>query len=146
MLQNDLGLFFGIQILFFLAVPSVVMVWRLILGWKDGFMTMFKAPKGRMGISKRSPASALRFFLFDQTNYGYYMDVTQAVFSAISCIMFIAVAYSAYDPTSVQVRCSSRAATGGGSALLPNCPQRLHGTAQQARLSPTNTTPHPAGH
>lgn len=66
-------------------------------------MSMFKAPLGRHG-DRRSPASALRFFLFEQTKHGYYMDVTQAVFSAISCLMFIAVAYSAYDPVSVQVR------------------------------------------
>lgn len=30
------------------------------------------------------------------------MDIIQATFSAISCIMFISVAYSAYDPDSVQ--------------------------------------------
>lgn len=56
---------------------------------------------GRHG-NKRSPAAALRFFLFEQTKWGYWMDVTQATFSVISCLMFISVAYAAYDPESVQ--------------------------------------------
>jgi hypothetical protein len=60
-----------------------------------------QAPVGRHG-NRRSPASALRFYLFEQTRYGYYMDILQAVFSTISCLMFISVAYAAYDPDSVQ--------------------------------------------
>jgi hypothetical protein len=79
------------------------MVWRLLTAFSDGLLTVFKPPIGRRG-QQRSPASALRFFLFERSQYGYYMDIAQAVFSAISCIMFIAVAYSSYDPVSVQVR------------------------------------------
>ncbi len=128
------------------------MLWRLILGWKDGFMTMFKPPMGRMSATRRSPASALRFFLFEQTKYGYYMDVTQAVFSAISCIMFIAVAYSAYDPDSVQV-CPAKTwqADDGSAAGTGRLPPRGSWTALPAAApAPAHcltTPPHPsAGH
>jgi len=99
--SSDLWLFFGVQLLFFVVTPLGIMLWRLLLNWRSGFMAMFKAPVGRHG-NKRSPASALRFWLFEQTPYGYYMDIAQAAFSAISCIMFISVAYAAYDPDSVQ--------------------------------------------
>ncbi len=74
--QNDLALFFGVQALFFVITPVTIMLWRLQKGWKEGFMTMLRAPNGRTG-SKRSPASALRFFLFQQSSVGYYMDVAQ---------------------------------------------------------------------
>jgi hypothetical protein len=62
---------------------------------------MFEAPVGRHG-NQRSPAAALRFYLFEQTRIGFWMDILQACFSTVSCIMFIAVAYSSYDPDSVQ--------------------------------------------
>ena len=39
-------------------------------------MVMLKAPIGRVG-DKRSPAAALRFFLFQETSLGYYADVAQ---------------------------------------------------------------------
>jgi hypothetical protein len=44
-LQSDLGLFFGIQAFFFLITPAIIMVWRLLLNWRDGFMAMFKVRK-----------------------------------------------------------------------------------------------------
>jgi len=149
---DSFALFFGLQAVFFVLIPSMIMLWRFLLNWRqNGFMAMFKAPLGRVG-DKRSPASALRFFLFQETSLGYWADVaqvsrirrlghrtckvlgdrpiictfmhispifsltlgtltqhprtrlvvTQAVFSAISCIMFITVAYSAYDPEILQ--------------------------------------------
>lgn len=97
----DLELFFGVQALFFVVTPLTIMLWRLALNWKDGFLAMFAAPLGRKG-NVRTPSAALRFALFQQSSIGYTLDVTQAIFSAISCIMFICVAYSTYDPDSVQ--------------------------------------------
>jgi voltage-gated potassium channel len=98
---DDLTLFFLLQFMFFLLIPSMIVTWRLLFGWKRGLMAAIEAPIGRHG-NTRSPASALRFYLFEQTKVGYYMDITQAVLSTISCIMFIFVAYAAYDPEGVQ--------------------------------------------
>ena len=76
---NAYLLFFGLQLVFFVTMPCVIMLWRLVrnLGRKDlGFMVMLKAPLGRVG-DKRSPAAALRFFLFQETSLGYYADLAQ---------------------------------------------------------------------
>ena len=141
-------LFFGLQLVFFVTMPLIIMLWRLLRSARSkslGFMVMLKAPIGRIG-DKRSPAAALRFFLFQETSLGYYADLAQvrgwrrwpsssarllfflsrrraspppasapplppthparrcpqALFSAISCLMFIAVSYSAYDPEILQ--------------------------------------------
>ena len=72
-------LFFGLQLVFFIAMPLTIMLWRLARSARSkscGFMTMFKAPIGRVG-DKRSPAAALRFFLFQETPLGYYADLAQ---------------------------------------------------------------------
>lgn len=72
-------LFFGLQLVFFIAMPLTIMLWRLARSARSkscGFMTMFKAPIGRVG-DKRSPAAALRFFLFQETQLGYYADLAQ---------------------------------------------------------------------
>ena len=72
-------LFFGLQLVFFTAMPLTIMLWRLARSARSkscGFMTMFKAPIGRVG-DKRSPAAALRFFLFQETPLGYYADLAQ---------------------------------------------------------------------
>jgi len=60
-------------------MPLTIMLWRLARSARSkscGFMTMFKAPIGRVG-DKRSPAAALRFFLFQETQLGYYADLAQ---------------------------------------------------------------------
>jgi hypothetical protein len=72
-------LFFGLQLVFFVTMPLIIMLWRLLrsAGSKSlGFMVMLKAPIGRIG-DKRSPAAALRFFLFQETSLGYYADLAQ---------------------------------------------------------------------
>jgi hypothetical protein len=72
-------LFFGLQLAFFVTMPLVIMLWRAVRSLRSrsfGFMVMLKAPIGRVG-DKRSPAAALRFFLFQETSLGYYADVAQ---------------------------------------------------------------------
>lgn len=130
--SQDLGLFFGIQFLFFFVTPVGIMLWRLLWHWQEGFMTMFKAPIGRKGAT-RAPASALRFWLFNKTKYGYYMDVVQAAFSAISCIMFITVSYAAFDPEGVQVRCSACVSL-PAAASCPRCLAHTQAHAQAPDL------------
>jgi hypothetical protein len=74
--QNDLWLFFGVQSVIFVVIPSCIMAWRIVLRTKEGLSAALVAPIGRMG-DRRSPASALRFFLFHQTGLGYMLDVAQ---------------------------------------------------------------------
>ena len=52
------------------------MLWRVLLRHKEGLSAGLAAPIGRVG-DRRSPASALRFFLFQQTQLGYALDVLQ---------------------------------------------------------------------
>lgn len=138
----DLELFFGVQLLFFVMTPVTIMLWRLALNWKDGFTAMFRAPLGRQG-NVRTPSAALRFALFQQTGIGYTLDVTQAVFSAISCFMFICVAYSTYDPESVQVRAGS--ASAARSHLFAPTAPRFHCSARPLlRIYPTPRSLHTA--
>ena len=99
---DDLTLFFCLQLFFFLLTPVIIMSWRLLLGGRaKGLHVVVEAPIGRHG-NQRSPAAALRFYLFEQTRIGYWMDITQAALSTVSCIMFIFVAYASYDPEGVQ--------------------------------------------
>ena len=75
----DYYLFFGLQLVFFVTVPLTIMLWRLARSARNkscGFMSMLRAPLGRVG-DKRSPAAALRFFLFQETQLGYYADLAQ---------------------------------------------------------------------
>lgn len=122
--QNDLWLFFGIQFAFFVATPLVIALSRLLIaGRANGLLAAVTPPVGRVG-AQRTPASALRFLLFELTPWGYYMDLAQAAFSAISCLMFIAVAYSSYDPVSVQASHCSRVTphlSSPSRPLTPSC-------------------------
>jgi hypothetical protein len=72
----DLAVFFGVQVAFFFITPGMIMIWRFLRGWRDGLSTMLRAPVGRVG-EKRSPAAALRFFLFQESSLGYWADVAQ---------------------------------------------------------------------
>ena len=84
---DSFALFFGLQGVFFVAIPSMILLWRLLLNWRHaGFMVMFKAPLGRVG-DKRSPASALRFFLFQETSLGYWADVAQVSVCVQTCFL-----------------------------------------------------------
>ncbi len=74
--QNDLWLFFGVQSAIFVVIPACIMLWRVLLRRKEGISAGLVAPMGRVG-DRRSPASALRFFLFQQTQLGYALDVLQ---------------------------------------------------------------------
>jgi len=74
--SESLGLFFGLQFFFFALIPGVILLSRLLRNPRAGFMVMFRPPVGRVG-DKRSPASALRFFLFQETSLGYWADVAQ---------------------------------------------------------------------
>jgi hypothetical protein len=65
-----------VQIALFVSVPIIVMLNRLLLRWQEGLSALLRPPIGRVG-DKRSPAAALRFVLFQQTQYGYYLDVLQ---------------------------------------------------------------------
>lgn len=64
------------QALVFVLVPASIMLWRLTCRWHEGLSAAVRAPIGRLG-DKRSPAAALRFFLFTATPYGGYLDVVQ---------------------------------------------------------------------
>ncbi len=76
MFSESLGLFFGLQFLFFSLIPGMILLSRFLRNPRGGVMVMFRAPVGRVG-DKRSPASALRFFLFQETSLGYWADVAQ---------------------------------------------------------------------
>ena len=71
---------------------------------------MFSPPP----FTGRKPlASRVRSWLYAHTPYGYYLDVAQASCSAISCILFIVVSYSAMEPlwvTDTEVRRAAAAA------------------------------------
>ena len=59
-LQNDLWLFFGIQFFFFAVTPVLIMLWRLLINWRDGFMGMFKV---RSEKNRKCCVHAYRHFL-----------------------------------------------------------------------------------
>jgi len=72
----DLAVFFGVQVAFFFLTPATIMLWRFVARWREGLSVMLRPPVGRHG-DKRSPAAALRFFLFQESSVGYWADVAQ---------------------------------------------------------------------
>lgn len=57
--QKDLWLFFGIQFLFFAATPAIIMSYRLLLNWREGFMGMFRVRGDCAGRTRSARRAAL---------------------------------------------------------------------------------------
>jgi voltage-gated potassium channel len=99
----NVGTYLTILTLIFLAVPVVVIVFRRYK-LQDRFATtqfVSRVPFEKLKslilqnreLSKRPFAQQLEAYLYSQTNYGYVLDVVQALLSLVSVALFIAGSY-----------------------------------------------------
>lgn len=66
-------------------------------GKAEGLNAMLVAPVV-VDPRLRGFASRVRTYLYARTSYGQIIDITQAFFSGVSCIFYIAVAYMPSEP------------------------------------------------
>ena len=89
----DMEFFLSWLLGIFVTIPAAIMFVRFISrSMHDGLSAMFEPPKSR------TVAHELRVFLFQRSNYGFILDVVQALFSAFSCIFFIVISYMGSEP------------------------------------------------
>lgn len=93
----DASLYFSLVAFFFICVPGAVMLWRLLTRHREGLMAMFSPPYDLVA-EKRRLSSRVRHYLFQRTSHGFKMDIIQAVFSAVSCLLFILISYASSEP------------------------------------------------
>jgi hypothetical protein len=97
-LAADVALYFGILATFFVITPVFIMFFRLVTrSVHEGLMAMFN-PAVDLDPGKRRLSSRLRVLLYQRTAYGRYIDIVQALFSAISCILYITISYMPSEP------------------------------------------------
>jgi hypothetical protein len=109
--QADISIFFGLVGFFFILSPLAIMFVRFVRHPTHGVSAMF-TPLPQ--LSKRRPlASQVRSYLYAHSRWGWWLDFTQALFSGLSCLLYIVTSYAMTEftwVTDVEVR-----SNGGGS-------------------------------
>jgi hypothetical protein len=88
---------------FFALIPIATMLMRLLRRGKSEGLNAMLTPPGANTYRIRPLASRVRSFLYARTSYGQLIDITQALFSGISCALFIVVAYLSIEPEGVAI-------------------------------------------
>ena len=108
--QADVSIFFGLVGGFFVFMPLAIMFVRFLTHPTHGVSAMF-APMPSFNPKRRALSSQLRSFLYAHSRWGYWLDVGQAVCSAVSCVLYIVVSYTMVEylwVTDVEVRARVR--------------------------------------
>lgn len=88
-------IFFGLVGSSFIITPLLIMFARFVRFPSLGVSAMF-SPMPTMS-RRRALASQFRSYLYAHSPWGYWLDLGQAVCSAISCLLFIIVAYTSVE-------------------------------------------------
>lgn len=96
--QAGIGLYFGILTTAFVVAPVFIMLFRLLTrSAHEGLVAMFTPPVDLIP-SKRRLSSRVRGYLYQQSRWGSLLDTVQALFSLISCVLFIVISYQSAEP------------------------------------------------
>ena len=91
----DVSIFFGLTGAFFVAAPLLITLARVLRFPTHGVSAMFSTMPSMS--KRRALASQFRSYLYAHSPWGYWLDVGQAACSAVSCLLYIVVAYTAVE-------------------------------------------------